>query len=87
MRLDSRNSLGFPFPLSSYVIIFSFLSFCSDSLNVLLTSFMLISLFGLLYVVNSGFASVGFSLSVFKYCLMYLVASCPMNVGGLNFPF
>jgi len=56
-------------------------------LNALLSSFVLIFLFGLLCVVNSRLSGVRFSLSVVKYCFRYLVASLPMKVGGLDLYF
>ena len=39
------------------------------SLNVLLTSFVLISLFGLLWLVNNRLSGVSLSGLVAKYCL------------------
>jgi len=69
------------------VIFFVISSFCAASLNALLTSFVLISLFGLLYVVNKRLSSVRFVL-VLKYCLRYLTASPPIKSGRLlNLPF
>jgi len=65
------------------VISFVFSSFCAASLNVLLTSFVLISLFGLFFIVNSRLSGVRFVL-VAKYCLRYLMASSPMKVGHFS---
>ena len=50
------------------MIFLCFSSFCAVRLNVLLTSFVLISLFGLLCRVNSRLFGVRFVL-VAKYCL------------------
>ena len=59
-------------------------SFCAACLNALLTSFVLISLFGLLRMVNSRFLGVRFVLIVrlFRYCLRYFTASLPIKSGG-----
>lgn len=70
------------------MIFLSFSSFCAARLNVLLTSFVLISLFGLLCKVNSRLSGVRFVLLVAKYCLRYLTASPPMKSGMLlSLPF
>ena len=50
------------------MIFLAFSSSCAASLNVLLTSFVLISLSGLLCMVNSRLSGVRFVL-VAKYCL------------------
>ena len=70
MRLDSCSS----FDRSSFRIA---------CLNVLLTFFVLTSLFGLLRAVNSMLSSVRVSpfFLVSKYCLRYLMASYPMKDG------
>ena len=65
------------------MIFLVFASFRAASLNALLTFFMLISLFGFLCMVNSRLSGVRFVLFA-KYCLRYLMASCPMKVGDFS---
>ena len=65
MRLNSRSSFDFPF-LTSWMGFFDFSSSRAAVLNSLLTSFVLISLFGLLCKVNRRLSGVRFVLSADK---------------------